>query len=134
MEPWSGFHSVDTKVRGSMAVKQVLPLCRASMLFNSNGLSGLFSNSELDELGRVVEAFRAIGAVESASIILQIAAYKSSDGGYVDRLPGVSESFGDAEERLGRLWEQDRDRRDRLMIDYMLKHRQQFSIPSSARQ
>lgn len=95
----------------------------------AEGISALFSNWGPGEWREAVDALRTIGAAESAAIIEEFSRYYTKDCRRLEKVPGLEEDSSQAEERLEKLWYLDNDRRDRLMLDYVLKHREHFRLP-----
>ncbi|NUQ53782.1 MAG: DUF4375 domain-containing protein [Phycisphaerales bacterium] len=109
--------------------KLMIHIGEAMFQIEANGLSALFCNWGPGEWRGAVDAFNAIGAVESASIIEEYAKYWTSERRRLDRGPGLQEDATEAEERLEKQWWLDNDRRDRLMLQFVLRHKEHFQLP-----
>lgn len=126
--PLFGCTSAELEQLGQPA-RLMIRIGSAMFQTEAEGISALFSNLGLGEWREAVDAFRAIGAAESAAIIEEFSRYYTKDCRRLERVPGLEEDSSQAEERLEKLWYLDNDRRDRLMLDYVLKHREHFRLP-----
>lgn len=109
--------------------KLMIHIGDAMFQIEANGISALFCNWGPGEWRGAVDAFNAIGAVESAAIIEEYAKYWTSERRRLDRGPGLQEDATEAEERLEKRWWLDNDRRDRLMLQFVLRHKEHFQLP-----
>lgn len=126
--PLFGCTSAELEQLGQPA-KLMIRIGSAMFQTEAEGLSALFCNWGPGEWREAVDAFRTIGAAESAAIIEEFSRYYTKDCRRLERVPGLEEDSSQAEERLEKLWYLDNDRRDRLMLDYVLKHREHFRLP-----
>ncbi|MFO0835039.1 MAG: DUF4375 domain-containing protein [Phycisphaerales bacterium] len=130
--PLFGCTSAELEQLGRPA-KLMIHIGEAMFQIEANGISALFCNLGPGEWREVVDAFNAIGAVESAAIIEEYSRYWTRDGRQLDRVPGLQEDASEAEERLEKQWWLDNDRRDRMMLQFVLRHKEHFILPPEER-
>jgi len=111
-------------------VRLVADLTGLQLQIESNGLSAVFGNEVPGSWRTFVEKLNEIGAAESASLIQQLAQSLgirdlSPEGEQAARL-NWTDAACEAERTLSSCWCQDGDRRDNLIVKYMLRYREHF--------